>query len=117
MTDKLLRLKEIVGEVADLSRAGAVLAWDQETFMPPGGVENRADQLTTLERLSHSRFTSHDVGALLEEAEGEGGGRARLPSDSDEASLVRVTRRDYEQARKLPLELVGEIARAGATAR
>jgi carboxypeptidase Taq len=114
MTDKLLRLKETLGEVADLSRAGAVLAWDQETFMPPGGVEHRADQLTTLERLGHIRFTSDDVGALLDEAEGE---VSRLPFDSDDASLVRVTRRDYEQARKLPLELVGEIARAGATAR
>jgi carboxypeptidase Taq len=114
MTDKLLRLKETLGEVADLSRAGAVLAWDQETFMPPGGVEHRADQLTTVERLGHIRFTSDDVGALLDEAEGE---VSRLPFDSDDASLVRVTRRDYEQARKLPLELVGEIARAGATAR
>ena len=114
MTDKLQRLKEILGEVSDLGRAGAVLAWDQETFMPPGGVENRADQLTTLERLSHSRLTADDVGALLDAAEGE---VARLPFDSDDASLVRVTRRDYEQARKLPLELVGEIARAGATAR
>jgi len=114
MTDKLQRLKEILGEVSDLSRAGSVLGWDQETFMPPGGVENRADQLTTLERLGHSRFTGDDVGALLDEAEHE---VARLPFDSDEASLVRVTRRDYEQARKLPLELVGEIARAGATAR
>jgi len=42
---------------------------------------------------------------------------AGLPFDSDDASLVRVTRRDYEQARKLPAELVGEIARAGATSR
>jgi carboxypeptidase Taq len=114
MTDKLQRLKEILGEVSDLSRAGSVLAWDQETFMPSGGVENRADQLTTLERIGHRRFTGDDVGALLDEAEHE---VARLPFDSDEASLVRVTGRDYEQARKLPLELVGEIARAGATAR
>ena len=114
MTDKLTRLKEILGEVSDLGRAGAVLAWDQETFMPPGGIENRADQLTTLQKLSHSRFTSDDVGTLLDAAEGE---VARLPFDSDDASVVRVTRRDYEQARKLSLELVGEIARAGATAR
>ena len=69
MTDKLQRLKEILGEVADLGRAGAVLAWDQETFMPPGGLENRADQLTTIERLGHSRFTSDEVGALLDAAE------------------------------------------------
>jgi carboxypeptidase Taq len=114
MTEKLQRLKEILGEVSDLGRAAAVLAWDQETFMPPGGVEGRADQLTTLERISHSRFASDEVGALLDAAEGD---VARLPFDSDDASLVRVTRRDFDQARKLSLELVGEIARAGATAR
>jgi len=114
MTGKLERLKEILGEVADLNRAGAVLAWDQETFMPPGGVENRADQLTTLERISHSRFASDEVGVLLDAADGD---VAQLPFDSDDASLVRVTRRDYEQARKLPLDLVGEIARAGTIAR
>src|SRR6202163_2076450 len=114
MTDKLTRLKEVLGEVSDLGRASAVLAWDQETYMPDGGVENRADQLTTLERLQHARCTADDVGALLEQAENE---VARLPFDSDDASLVRVTRRDYDQARKLSLELVGEIARAGATAR
>ena len=114
MTDKLQRLKEILGEISDMGRASAVLAWDQETQMPHGGVENRADQLTTLERLGHIRFTADDVGALLDAAEGEVAG---LPFDSDDASLVRVTRRDYEQARKLPAELVGEIARAGATSR
>jgi carboxypeptidase Taq len=114
MSDRLQRLKEILGEVSDVNRAAAVLAWDQETYMPPGGIANRADQLTTLRRISHIRFTADDVGALLDEAEAVVGA---LPFDSDEASLVRVTRRDYEQARKLPPELVAEVARAGATAR
>ena len=114
MSDSLQRLKEILGEVTDVNRASAVLTWDQETYMPPGGVANRADQLTTLRRLAHVRFTSEEVGRLLEEAEGEVGG---LPFDSDDASIVRVTRRDYDLARKLPTELVAEIARAGATAR
>ena len=114
MSDSLQRLKEILGEVTDVNRASAVLTWDQETYMPTGGVANRADQLTTLRRLAHVRFTSEEVGRLLEEAEGEVGG---LPFDSDDASIVRVTRRDYDLARKLPTELVAEIARAGATAR
>src|SRR5881396_3313594 len=82
--------------------------------MPPGGVQLRAEQLSTLLRLSHVRFTSDEVGRLIGELEDELGGR---PFDSDEASLVRVTRRDYDQARKLPPELVAEIARAGSVAR
>jgi carboxypeptidase Taq len=114
MSERLQRLKDILGEVSDLDRAAAVLAWDQETYMPPGGIASRADQLTTLRRLAHVRFTADDVGGLLDELDGEVGG---LPFDSDDASLVLVTRRDYDDARKLPSELVAEIARAGATAR
>jgi carboxypeptidase Taq len=114
MTDRLQRLREILGVVSDINRAAAVLAWDQETYMPPGGIANRADQLTTLQRLAHVSFTSDEVGGLLDELDAEVG---VLPFDSDDASLVRVTRRDYDHARKLPPELVAEIARAGATAR
>src|SRR5712692_7720741 len=43
--------------------------------------------------------------------------RAGAVLDWDDASLVRVTRRDYDQARKLPPELVAEIAHASASAR
>ena len=114
MSDSIERLKTILAEVTDLSRAAAVLEWDQETYMPPGGVAARSDQLSTLQRLSHVRFTSEDVGRLLSELEDETSGR---PFDSYEASLVRVTRRDYDQEIKLPDELVEEVARASSTAR
>ena len=43
MSNWLEQLKEVLGEVSDINRAAAVLAWDQETYMPPGGVANRAD--------------------------------------------------------------------------
>ena len=114
MADALLGLKAILAEVVDLHRAGAVLDWDQETYMPPGGVHNRADQLSTLSEVAHRRFTADEVGRLLDEAESD---VAKLPFDSDEASLVRVTRRDYDEARKLPSELVAEMAHASASAR
>src|SRR5438093_756623 len=91
-----------------------VLEWDQETYMPPGGVQGRAEQLSTLLTLSHVKFTSDEVGKLIEDLEDE---LAGAPFDSDDASIVRVTRRDYDQARKLPPELVAEIARAGSVAR
>ena len=113
MTDKLQKLKDIFGEVEDLNRAAGVLAWDQETYMPPGGVEGRAAQISTISRLAHARFISDEVGRRLDDINGEVDG---LPFDSDEASLVRVARRDYEQERKLPSDLVAEIAHAGSSA-
>jgi carboxypeptidase Taq len=107
-------LKVILAEVMDLHRAVAVLDWDQETYMPPGGVQNRSEQVSTLSEVAHRRFTSDDVGRLLNEAERT---VVKMPFDSDEASLVRVTRRDYDLARKLPAELVAEIARSSSAAR
>src|ERR1700736_3869442 len=114
MPDTLDRLKTLLGEVSDLHRAGAVLDWDQETYMPPGGVQNRSEQLSTLSEVAHRKFISDEVGRLLDAAETK---VANQPFDSDDASLVRVTRRDYEQDRKLPPELVAELTRASSAAR
>ncbi|MGD8330061.1 MAG: carboxypeptidase M32 [Acidobacteriota bacterium] len=102
-------LKERLATIADLDAAAALLGWDQETYMPPGAIEARADQLTTLARLSHDAFTDARVGELLDEAEAEIGDAAY---DSDDASLLRVTRRDWERATKLPSDLVARIAAA-----
>src|SRR2546426_3200700 len=114
MPDKLQGLKMILAEVVDLHRAGAVLDWDQETYMPPGGVQNRSEQAATPSEGAPRRFTAGGVGRLLDGAEGA---VAKMPFDSDEASLVRVTRRDYDLARRLPAELVAEIARPSPAAR
>src|SRR5262249_12807910 len=90
-----------------------VLAWDQRTKMPDAGARARADQLSTLVRLSFERFTSDEIGALLDELQDWG---ESLDHDSVEASLLRVTRRDHRKARRVPIELRAEIARAGALA-
>src|SRR5262249_24956074 len=82
--------------------------------MPPGGVQGRSDQLSTLLRLSHVRFTADDVGKLLDDLEDD---LRDEPYDSDGAGIVRVTRRDYDHARKLSPEPVPEIARASSLAR
>jgi len=114
MSDRLQQLKSILAEVTDLGRASTVLDWDKEVNMPPGGVESRGEQISTLQRLAHARLSSDKVGRLLDALQGEVAG---YPYDSNEASLVRVARRDYEDARKLPPELVSEIALAGSRAR
>ena len=40
-----------------------------------------------------------------------------LPYDSDDASLIRVTRYDYEKARKVPADLRSEMTRVASLAR
>jgi carboxypeptidase Taq len=106
---KLEQLKERLAVVSDLNGAASLLGWDQQTYMPPGGAAARAEQLATLGRLAHETLISDEIGELLEGASAESTGSS---SDSDESCLVRVVRRDYEKARKVPAALVAEIARA-----
>ena len=106
---KLQELKERLATIADLGAAGAVLGWDRQTYMPEGGVEGRAEQLSTLSSLSHEMFVSEETGHLLESVE-------EPEPDSVDAAMLRRTRRDHEKATKLPGRLVGELSRRTALA-
>jgi len=99
MQDRLKELKIRLKQVNDLESAAAVLLWDQATYMPPGGASSRAHQLATLRRIAHDMFIDSSVGRLLDELRSY---EESLPYDSDEASLIRVTRRNYEKAVKVP---------------
>lgn len=99
-------LKTRLLEIDDLNAAAAVLNWDQTTYMPQGGAAARARQLATLSRLAHEKFIDPAVGRLLDDLRGYEEG---LPYESDEASLIRVTRRDYERATRVSPALMGEF--------
>jgi carboxypeptidase Taq len=104
---RLAALKERLAEVADLEAASAVLGWDQACYMPRGGVTSRGHQTATLDRLAHQKFTDPEIGRLLDALEPSF--EARGVDDLDHA-LVRVTRRDYTHATKVPEDLVTRIA-------
>ncbi|MGE0448837.1 MAG: carboxypeptidase M32 [Vicinamibacterales bacterium] len=115
MTDhRFAELKSRLAEIHDISKAGALLGWDQQVMMPRGGAAVRAEQLATLGRLAHERFVDPAIGHLLDSLEGF---EASRPYDSDEASLIRVTRSDYHKARRVPADLRAEMARVAALAR
>ncbi len=113
MGEKLEQLKAHIATTIDLMHAAALLSWDQEVYMPPQGVAARAEQLATLSSLAHQQFTSEETGKLLAEAEAEVAG---MDYDSDEASYVRVARREYDQRTKLPTSLVAEMSVAASRA-
>lgn len=103
------RLVELLAEVAALQQAQAIVGWDQQTHMPPAGAEARSHQLAALSKVNHERFTNPEIGRLLE---GLRDYEASLPYDSDEASTIRVTRREYDKATKLPPDLVVRLSHA-----
>ena len=98
---QLQELRVLLAEINDLNGAAALLHWDQATYMPAGGAAARGRQLATLSRLAHEKFVHPRVGELLESLRD-------LEDESDpdgfEAALIRVTRRDWEKAVRIPTE-------------
>jgi carboxypeptidase Taq len=109
----LAQLKTILNEYKDLMDAAALLRWDRETYMPPGGNAGRGHQLALLVRIAHLTFTAEDVGLLLESLQTYAG---ELDPDSDNARLIRVTNRLYRKRSKVPASLMAEIAKTTSDA-
>ena len=98
---QLQELRGILAQVNDLNGAAALLHWDQATYMPAGGAAARGRQLATLSRLAHETFVQPRVGELLESLRDL---ESEADPDGFEAALIRVTRRDWEKAVRIPTE-------------
>jgi carboxypeptidase Taq len=105
--DTLGLLRDRLATVSDLNSAAALLHWDQETYMPSGGVPLRAEQLSTTHRLAHEMLVSEETGRLLGSAK---------PRDPEERALLRLARREHDRAARLPARLVADLSRARSLA-
>jgi carboxypeptidase Taq len=99
----LAELKERLREIGDIGYAGAVLNWDMSTYMPPGGATARGRQAALLGKIAHEKSVDPGLGKLLDGVARHG---ESLPYESDEASLIRVARRDFEKAIKVPSDFI-----------
>ncbi len=102
----LADLKHRLAEIYDLNAAGSVLTWDEATHMPNGGAVARGRQVAILRRLAHERSTDPALGRLLDRLE-----RSSDDISAEDASLIRVSRRDFEKAIRIP---AAYVARANA---
>jgi carboxypeptidase Taq len=100
---RMADLRARLMEISDLRSAGAVLGWDQATYMPEGGGAARSRQSALLGRLSHERATDPALGHLLDDLAAYG---ESLPYDHDDAALLRAARRDYERLTRIPTTLI-----------
>jgi carboxypeptidase Taq len=108
---ELNELKARLAEIADLAGTAALLSWDQATYMPRCGAEARARQSALVNRLVHERRTDPALGRLLDRLDRWA---ETLDSDSDDARLLRVARRDFERAMKVPAPFVARLSAAGS---
>jgi carboxypeptidase Taq len=106
-------LRDRLSELWDLVKLGGLAGWDQQTMMPPQGAAVRARQFATISKFVHEQVVSDELGELLEELRPY---EESLDYDSDEASLIRVSRRDREKEVNIPGDLREAQARASAEA-
>jgi carboxypeptidase Taq len=93
-------------ELSNFGGIGALLGWDQMTYMPPKGNDERAEQLSLISRLAHERVISDEfyghitkLSAMVD----------RLP-EKDRIVTTKL-KEDVEKARKVPAEFVEKMAR------
>lgn len=111
--DALKELHDLDAAARRMTRVSALLQWDQETYLPPAAVEERADQLADLEGIAHERAVDPRIGRLLHllgSSSENPLGDERLPHG--ERCFLRAMRRDYDRKTKLPHSFVVEKARA-----
>ncbi|WP_447977649.1 carboxypeptidase M32 [Candidatus Nitrospira bockiana] len=102
-------------EIQHLNSTASLLSWDQETYMPPGGGEARAEQIATLQTLAHDRLIGPDIERLLgqwvDPATGQASDAGGEPWDESARALLREVWRDFSRAKKLPSDFVSRLAR------
>ena len=99
---------------AHLNSAVSLLSWDQETYMPSGGGQARAEQIATLQGLAHERLTAPETEELLGQWMDLKTGQPlrNIAGELDDVTLalLRETWRDYHKAVQLPNDFVCRLA-------
>jgi carboxypeptidase Taq len=116
------KLRQRLAEIDDLAALERLASWDQQVMMPALGARGRAEQLGTLARLRHERATGTEIGEWLAELDQAELGQAELGQaelvqaglDPIGRDLVRLARRDWERARRVPADLAAELSQAQA---
>lgn len=94
-------------ETEALGQVMGRLGWDQETVMPAGAAEQRAEEMAALDSVLHRRHTDPRIGEWLEKAE---------PRDAvSERQLYRIRRR-FERTQRVPEALSAALARTTSLA-
>lgn len=90
-----------------LSQVAGRLSWDQETMMPEGAVEQRAEEHAAIAEILHARRTDPRVGDWLAAAE---------PQDDVARANLRHITRIYTRNTRVPQDLVSVLAKTTSKA-
>ena len=106
--DLLKEIYDNTREIATLRSCMSVLDWDERTYMPRNGSENRANQVSLLAGMAHEKFVSPRIGEIINELVQNG---LRPDQDTVDSANIRELKRIYEKEIKIPKSLVEELSR------
>ncbi|MEM8801944.1 MAG: carboxypeptidase M32 [Pseudomonadota bacterium] len=94
-------------ETEALGQVMGRLGWDQETMMPGGAIEQRAEEMAALDGVLHARKTDPRIGDWLAAAEA---------ANDVQTRMLDLIRRRYERTQKVPAKLSAALARTTSLA-
>ena len=90
-----------------LGQVAGRLGWDQETMMPDGATDQRAEEHAAMAKVLHARRINPQIGEWLAKAEAK---------NDIAAANLRHIRREYERTAKVPADLAAALAKTTSLA-
>jgi len=107
----LEKLLERVKTAAKFDYAASLLTWDQQTKMPDGGAEGRAEVYAAVKTEGFKRYTSDEIGEILKELAG-----IEEKLDTDKQALIRRIDAIYQRSKTIPPDLFRAFSEAKSRA-
>lgn len=100
------RLNAKLKRVHILGSVSGLLGWDELVNLPQDSVDQRQEQSAAIAEIAHEAATDADIGALLDTLESQADSM-----NQEQAIVVRLARKEYDRATKVPAEYVSRKAR------
>ncbi|NOX58243.1 MAG: carboxypeptidase M32 [Planctomycetes bacterium] len=109
MNDSYAKLLERIIQIGRLQAVDALLEWDQDTYMPPKGIDARAEMCAQMAVMKHDLQAADAMGDLIASTAESG--------DPVRDTNIREARRNHARASRVPVDLVENISRVSSLAR
>ena len=115
----LQELNQKTRAISMLGSCASLLGWDERTYMPPGGVNHRAEQMAMIAGMTHEKMVEPRIGELLNIVSNSDlmhgpNGAGGNGGSTDAAVIVREVGRSFVRATKMPQALVEELMRTAS---
>jgi len=108
------KLESAFRHAALIDEATGFLVWDEAVHMPDQSAESRAEQMATLNVISHETLTKPEIGDWLDAAETAVAEGSNAELDAWQRANLREMRRAWVHTAAVPADLIAAITRASS---